>query len=272
MPSDFLPDLNEGDIVYTVVTKNGMSLSKTEEIIQNLEQKISDQKEIDKTFARVGISQAGLDLMPQNSADIFVILKSKFKGDAKKISEKLYQKVKDNCSECEVTESQPIKMRFNEMLEGSRADLSLKIFGENLEELMVITEKIKNLLHEKPAIKEIEEDFINSIRKGSFVDVVPDYTQIAKHQVTVSDINNDLKDAMAGIKVGNFYATEFPISIILHLNEKNRNDIGAIGNIPIGLQEAEVFRWIRLLICVKAKTLLQSRVSLAKDIPAFRFI
>lgn len=241
MSSDFLPELNEGDIVYTVVTKNGMSLSKTEEIIQGLEQKIAGEKEIEKTFSRVGISQAGLDLMPQNSADLFVVLKKKFRGDAKKISERIYQKVKDNCADCEVTESQPIKMRFNEMLEGSRADLSLKIFGEDLNVLMEITEKIKNLLHEKPAIKEIEEDFVNSIRKGSFINVAPNYTQIAKHQVTISDINNDLKDAMAGIKVGNFYATEFPISIVLHLSEKNRNDINAIGNIPIGLSDGGSF-------------------------------
>ena len=241
MPSDFLPELNEGDIVYTVIAKNGASLSRTEEIIQSLEKKIAKEKEIEKAFSRVGVSQAGIDLMPQNSADLFVILKRKFKGDAKKISEKLYQKVKENCAECEVTESQPIKMRFNEMLEGSRADLSLKIFGENLEELMVITEKIKNLLHEKPAIKEIEEDFINSIRKGSFIDVVPNYTQIAKHQITISDVNNDLKDAMAGIQVGNFYATEFPISIVLHLSEKIRNDVNSIKNIPIGLPDGGSF-------------------------------
>ena len=241
MPSDFLPELNEGDIVYTVIAKNGASLSRTEEIIQSLEKEIAKEKEIEKAFSRVGVSQAGIDLMPQNSADLFVILKRKFKGDAKKISEKLYQKVKENCAECEVTESQPIKMRFNEMLEGSRADLSLKIFGENLEELMVITEKIKNLLHEKPAIKEIEEDFINSIRKGSFIDVVPNYTQIAKHQITISDVNNDLKDAMAGIQVGNFYATEFPISIVLHLSEKIRNDVNSIKNIPIGLPDGGSF-------------------------------
>ena len=241
MPSDFLPELNEGDIVYTVIAKNGASLSRTEEIIQNLEKEIIKEKEIEKAFARVGVSQAGIDLMPQNSADLFVILKKDFKSDAKKISEKLYQKVKENCAECEVTESQPIKMRFNEMLEGSRADLSLKIFGENLEELMVITEKIKNLLHEKPAIREIEEDFINSIRKGSFIDVVPNYTQIAKHQITISDVNNDLKDAMAGIQVGNFYATEFPISIVLHLSEKIRNDINSIKNIPIGLPDGGSF-------------------------------
>jgi cobalt-zinc-cadmium resistance protein CzcA len=179
--------------------------------------------------------------MPQNSADFFVILKSEFKGDAKKISEKIYQKIKENCEECEVATSQPIKMRFNEMLEGSRADLSLKIFGEDLNVLMATAEKIKNLLHEKPAMKEIEEDFIYAIRKGLFIDVVPDYTQIAKHQVTVADINNDLKDAMAGIQVGSFYATEFPVPIILHLSEKSRNDINGISNIPIGLPDGGSF-------------------------------
>ena len=237
MSSDFLPELNEGDIAYTIVAKNNASLSKTEEIIRDIEQKIAGEKEVDKTFSRVGISDAGLDLMPQNSADIFVVLKNEFKSDASKISTRIYQKIKIICTDCEISESQPIKMRFNEMLEGSRADLSLKIFGEDLNELMIITQKIKTLLDKKPEVKEMEEDFINSIRKGSFIDVVPNYTQIAKHQITISDVNNDLKNAMAGVQVGNFYATEFPISIVLHLSEEIRNDISEIGNIPVGLSD-----------------------------------
>jgi len=241
MPSDFLPELNEGDVVYTIVAKNGASLSRTGEIMQNIERQISNEKEIEKTFSRVGVSEAGLDLMPQNSADLFVILKKEYKSNAPEISQKIHQKIKDSCVDCETTASQPIKMRFNEMLEGSRADLSLKIFGEDLNVLMTITEKIRNLLHEKPQIKEIEEDFINSIRKGDFIDVVPNYTQIAKHQITISDVNNDLKDAMAGIQVGNFYATEFPISIVLHLSEKNRNDTNAIGKIPVSLADGGSF-------------------------------
>lgn len=241
MPSDFLPELNEGDIVYTVVAKNGSSLSKTQELVQKIEQQINSEKEIERTFARIGVSQAGIDPMPQNSADLFVIVKQQFKSDAKKISDRIYKKISAECEECEVTESQPIKMRFNEMLEGSRADLSLKIFGEDLNVLMEITEKIKNLLHEKPAIKEIEEDFINSIRKGGFIDVIPNYTQIAKHQVTISDVNTNLKDAMAGIQVGNFYATEFPISIVLHLSEKIRNDPQTIANIPVSLPDGGSF-------------------------------
>ncbi|MBU6140218.1 MAG: CusA/CzcA family heavy metal efflux RND transporter [Proteobacteria bacterium] len=241
MPSDFLPSLNEGDIVYTIATKEGSSLSKTVRVVAEIEQKLSEEKEIEKIFSRLGVSQSGLDLMPQNSSDSFVLLKKEFKNDAKKISEKLYKKIKEFCPECEVTQSQPIEMRFNEMLEGSRADLSLKIFGENLEELISITEKIKDLLRKNENIKEIEKDFINSIRRGNFVDVAPNYGEIARHQIAISNVNNDLKNAMAGIQVGNFYATEFPISIVMHLSEKNRNDIAAIGKIPVSLSDGGSF-------------------------------
>lgn len=132
-------------------------------------------------------------------------------------------------------------MRFNEMLEGSRADISLKIFGDDLNVLIEVTEKIKSILHNKPQIKGIEKDFINSIRTGKFIDVVPSYTQVARQQITISDVNNSLKDSMAGIRVGSFYATEFPIAIMLHLNEKNRNDLASISNIPVGLLDGGSF-------------------------------
>lgn len=245
MPSDFLPELNEGDLVYTVVTKEGTSLTKTKEVVQQLEEKLMAEKQVDKTFSRVGVSEAGIDPMPQNSADVFVVLKKDYKNSAKQFGDALYQKIRTDflkdCEDCEATESQPIKMRFNEMLEGSRADLSLKIFGDDLNVLMDVTEKIKSTLHEKPQIKEIEQDFINSIRKGSFVDVVPNYQQIARQQITVSDVNNDLKDSMAGIRVGSFYATEFPIAIMLHLNEANRNDLSSIASIPVGVADGGAF-------------------------------
>jgi cobalt-zinc-cadmium resistance protein CzcA len=237
MESDFLPQLNEGDLVYTIVAKEGTSLSKTKEIISELEKKIIDEKEVDKTFSRIGTGQSGLDPMPQNSGDIFLVLRDEYKNNAKKISSKFYEKLKANCVDCDVSQTQPIEMRFNEMLEGSRADLSLKIFGEDFEVLIATTEKIKNLLQKQDDIKTIEKDFVNSIRKGDFIDVVPDYSKIARNQISISNLNNDLSNSMAGIKIGNFYTAEFPISIILHLNEKDRNKIDSIGNIAIGLSD-----------------------------------
>jgi cobalt-zinc-cadmium resistance protein CzcA len=241
IPSDFLPSLNEGDIVYTISTKEGSSLSKTAETLLAIESKLSSEKEIDKIYSKIGVSDAGLDLAPQNSADSFVIIKPNYKKNAPALSEKFSKKIQEVCPECSVNKSKPIEMRFNEMLEGSRADLSLRIFGENLDELLKITEKIKEILSEDKGLKSAEKDFINSIRRGTFIDVIPDYSQITKHQIAISNLNNDLKNAMAGIKVGNFYATEFPISIVMHLSENSRNKTSIIGKIPISLNDGGSF-------------------------------
>jgi cobalt-zinc-cadmium resistance protein CzcA len=245
MSSDFLPDLNEGDIVYTITAPDRTSLSKTGEIISTLESKITNEKEVAKVFSRIGISQAGLDLMPQNSADVFVILKDEYKRSAKKIGSNLYIKIKDDflkdCLNCDISELQPIKMRFNEMLEGSRADLSLKVFGDDLNSLILISSKIEDLLSKDSQVKSVKQDFINSIRKGFFVNIVPNYEKIARYQVTISDLNNDFKNSMIGVKVGNFYETAFPIGIVLHLNEVSRNNIDSISNMPISVNDGGSF-------------------------------
>lgn len=241
MASDFLPNLNEGDLVYTIVAPEGTSLSKTIEFSKKVEEKLKNEPEIDKVFVRIGSSQSGLDPMPQSSADLFVILKEERKSLAHKIAPSLLLKAKQGCNLCEITYTQPIAMRFNEMLEGSRADLSLRIFGENLTILMEITKKVSDLLKQQPQVLELGEDFINSIRSGYFVDVKPDYQKIVRHQVRLSDINHDLSNAMAGFEVGRFYGSEFPISIILHLSEKSRDRLRSIESIPVALPDGGSF-------------------------------
>ena len=105
---------------------------------------------------------------------------------------------------------------------------------------MNVTEKIKSILEDQSQIKEIE-DFINRVRKGKFIDVIPNYEQISRQQISISDVNNDLKNSMAGIRMGSFYATEFPIAIMLHLNESSRNKLESIANIPIGVSDGGSF-------------------------------
>lgn len=243
--SDFLPTLNEGDIVFNLVAQDSTSLSKTVEICKNIEKKILETEiaklKIDKIFSRIGSSQSGLDPMPQNSGDIFLIIKNQFKSDAKSIANQLNDIVKQQCLDCEISYTQPISMRFNEMLEGSRADLSLRIFGEDLEKLIIATKNIKKILHQFPEVQEVNQDFINSIRKGNFIDIIPNYPKIIQHQINLSDVNSDISNAMVGYQVGRYFATEFPISIILHLSEKNRQHIDSISAIPVALNDGGSF-------------------------------
>jgi len=243
--SDFLPKLNEGDIVFNLVAKDSESLSSTIEICKNIEEKIINtpiaKEKISKVFSRIGSSQSGMDPMPQNSGDIFLILKNEFKADAPNVAFQLNDLLKAQCPSCEISYTQPISMRFNEMLEGSRADLSLRIFGDNLEKLIEVTQNIKTLLNQDPQVNEVNQDFINSIRKGNFIDIIPDYQKIIKHQIRLSDVNDDISNAMVGFEVGRYFATEFPISIVLHLSEKNRQKIDSIATIPVALRDGGSF-------------------------------
>jgi len=245
LPSDFLPDLNEGDIIFTIVADESSSLNNTQNIIQQIEKKIIQENQVDKTFSRIGIAESGMDLMPQNSGDIFIILKENSKifapQIAKNILTKINQQISAICQNCEISISQPIKMRFNEMLEGSRADLSLKIYGEDFNKLIEISDKIKDSLKNNSQLKNIEKDFVNSIRQGKFIDVIPNYSEIARQQITIEDFNNDLKNSMAGIRVGSYFATQFPLAIIMHLNEGNRNNIDSINKIPVSMKDGGSF-------------------------------
>ncbi len=245
IPSDFLPKLNEGDIVFNVVAQDSTSLSKTVEICKNFEEKIiADpiaKDKILKIFSRIGSSQSGMDPMPQNSGDVFLILKNEFKPQSLEIAKALSDVLKKQCFDCEISYTQPISMRFNEMLEGSRADLSLRIFGDNLQNLIEVTQNIKTILSKDQQVIEVNQDFINSIRKGNFIDIIPDYQKIIKHQIGLNDLNVDISNAMVGFEVGRYFATEFPISIILHLSEKNRHQIDTIATIPIALRDGGSF-------------------------------
>lgn len=241
MPSDFLPNLNEGDTIFTIAMHDGTSLSRTIDVTKEASKIIKEDSRVEKVFSRIGTSESGLDPAPQSVSDIFIILKESYKGDAIKVSNEVYQKIKNICKDCDISETQPIKMRFNEMLQGSRADLSLKIFGENLDVLMQSAQKIRNLLSENSQIKNIEQDLLNSIKLGNAIDITPDYYKIAKNQVGISDINTNVANTMGGLTVGNFYAFEFPIAIVVHMNEDNRNRLESIRKIPISLQDGGSF-------------------------------
>ncbi len=157
------------------------------------------------------------------------------------IANNIYADISKQYVQYNIVDTQPIKMRFNEMLEGSRADISLKVFGEDLNNLMKITEQIVAMLQKNKNVKQVEGDFIYSVRKGPIVDVIPNYTQIAKHQVTIADVSGDVKNSMGGINVGNLYFSEFPIPVVVHISEYARNNLDTIHNIQIGLADGGSF-------------------------------
>lgn len=128
-------------------------------------------------------------------------------------------------------------MRFNEILEGSRADVSLRIFGSDLNKLIEYIDQAKEIIEKIKGVDESEMDALTALRKSPVLNISLDYNSMAKYGVNISDANQTLEMAMSGVQVGNFYEVDRRFPVILHLAEEIRNDEKQIERIPVALSD-----------------------------------
>lgn len=249
--SDFIPQLDEGDLIIGLVrdTSIGIDSSIAEQL--KADKIIKDFPEVEIVFSRMGTPESATDPMGVNFADTFVILKKdpsqwpKIKSadgtERKRTKEELYEAITQRISKelpgHEYSPSQPIEMRFNEILEGSRADVALRIFGPDLNKLIVYMDKSKEIIGKIRGVDEAEMDALTALRKSPMMDINLDYDKMAKSGVTLNEANSTLQMAMGGIQVGNFYEIDRRFPIVLHLAEELREDTKNIENIPVGLPD-----------------------------------
>lgn len=128
-------------------------------------------------------------------------------------------------------------MRFNEILEGSRADVSLRILGSDLDKLLEYSIQAKNILEGTPGISSLESDPLTALTRSPVLDVVLDYEKMAKYGIALKDVNGILEAAMSGREVGSYYEEDRRFPIVLHLDESLRDQIEEIAKVPVGLPE-----------------------------------
>lgn len=251
--SDFMPPLNEGDMVINLVHDAKISLTESLERQKRVERIISAYGEVERVFGRIGTSEAATDPMGVNLGDIFVILKKDtnhwrkgargnmiskdelfalIETEIKPILEKT-----TTLDETEIVQSQPIAMRFNEILEGSRADVSLRIFGKDLDTLVDLQDKAVEILKKIPGAREVELDALTALRKGAMLNAKLRYDKLNYYGISVSDVNESLQTAMVGQIVGNYYEYDWRFPILVKLSESHRERTSQIANIPISLTE-----------------------------------
>jgi cobalt-zinc-cadmium resistance protein CzcA len=128
-------------------------------------------------------------------------------------------------------------MRFNEMLEGSRADLSLKIFGTNLGELYDYGKKAEEILLPVRGVESIEQDPLTALRKGPVLDITPEFRKLAGFGITLNELNNSVEMSLAGREVGSYVENNIRFPIVVHLEESLRDDVNQIEKLPIELPQ-----------------------------------
>jgi cobalt-zinc-cadmium resistance protein CzcA len=244
--SDFMPALNEGDMTIQFVHDSKISLTESIRRQRKIEKMILKYPQVNTVFARTGTSEAATDPMGVNLVDTFIILeKGPSENNRKDIQteskQELFEKIRGEIEvefkDVEVMQGQPIEMRFNEILEGSRADVSLRIYGKDLDALTDLQNKAKEILEGIPGVSEVELDALTALRKSPVLDVKLDFEKIARYGVGISLVNEILETTMAGKEVGSFYEYDWRFPIVVRLMETHRNNIQEISNIPVTLPE-----------------------------------
>lgn len=239
MGSEFVPTLNEGDIALHAIRIPGTSLTTAVEMQYELEQKIKTFSEVERVFSKIGTAEIATDPMPPSVADVFIILKpeSEWSGEYQSKAElvvAMEQAVKGvPGNNYEFT--QPIEMRFNELLTGVRADVAVKIFGDDMDVLLSVGEQIEAVLETVPGAADVRIEQITGL---PILTVQMDRTKMARYGLNVQDVQDTIMIAVGGRSTGLIYEGDRRFELQVRLPEQLRGDIEALKRLPIRLPTA----------------------------------
>ena len=238
--SEFAPQLNEGDIALHAMRIPGTGLEQAVEMQRILEQTIKGFPEVDKVFARIGTAEVATDPMPPNVADNFVILKprsewpdtSKTKSELVGEIESALVKLPGNNYEF----TQPIQMRFNELISGVRADLGVKIFGDDLDQLVKTANDVLSIVN---SIEGAADARVEQVTGLPTLSVKPKRTALGRYGLNVTDLQDWVSAAVGGESAGILYEGDRRFELVVRLPETLRRDVNGLKYLPIPLPNGD---------------------------------
>ena len=234
MGGEFVPTLDEGDFVIQPVLKTGTSLGKTIEITTRIEKILLDNfPEVDQVVTRIGAAEVPTDPMSMEESDVIIKLKPKKEWTSAKSKDALADKFKEALTVIpgmEVEFTQPIEMRFNELVTGVRADVAIKIFGENLSVLANKADEIKRLIENVEGAADISVEKVEGLPQMS---VKFNRSKIARYGLNISDLNDVISMGFAGKTAGSVFEGEKRFDLVLRLQENNRKNMESLQNLYV---------------------------------------
>ncbi|MGK7397096.1 MAG: CusA/CzcA family heavy metal efflux RND transporter [Candidatus Cyclobacteriaceae bacterium M3_2C_046] len=236
MGGEFIPTLDEGDYVIQPVLKPGTSLSETIRINTSIENILLENfPEVEQVVTRIGAAEVPTDPMSMEMSDIIVILKDKDEWVSADSKELLADEMKEKLSVIpgigyEFT--QPIEMRFNELITGVRADVAVKIYGEDLDLLYEKGNEIKNLINRVEGASDVNVEQIVGLPQ---VSVVYNRQKLAKYGLKINDLNDMIRMSFAGKTAGSVFEGEKRFDMVVRLNEHYRNNLETISDLYLDL-------------------------------------
>ncbi|RJG05444.1 CusA/CzcA family heavy metal efflux RND transporter [Noviherbaspirillum cavernae] len=241
MGSEFVPSLNEGDFAIQALRIPGTSLSQSVAMQQQLERTLKKQHpEIDRIFARTGTAEIASDPMPPNISDGYIMLKPQDQWpEPKKSRDELLAAVQRTLAKIPGSNyefSQPIQLRFNELISGVRSDVAVKLFGDDMDVLNDTAARISSVLGRVAGAAEVKVEQTTGL---PMLTVNIDREKASRYGLNVGDVQDMVATAIGGKEAGTLFQGDRRFDIIVRLPESLRNDLEAMKRLPISLPRAE---------------------------------
>jgi cobalt-zinc-cadmium resistance protein CzcA len=236
---EFTPTLDEKNIVMEVRRAPSTALSQSQAMQLLIERQISKFPEVAFVFSRTGTPDLAADPMPPNASDTYIIVKPQNEWpDPGMTKDELIRRIEAEATKLpgnKVSFSQPIEMRFNELIAGVRADLAVKVFGDDFPEMQRTAGRIADVLRKVDGAESVKVEETTGL---PFLEIRIDKAEIARRGLSLASVQDLIETAVGGRSAGLVFEGDRRFPIVVRLNDTLRNDISALENLPVPLPHA----------------------------------
>lgn len=240
MGGEFVPQLDEGDIAMQALIRPGSSLTESIEVSKKIENILLENfPEIKTVTARIGVADIPTDPMPMDIADMYLILeKDKDKWESSETKEGLIELIKEKLNEeltgVNLVFTQPVELRFNELLEGVREDIAVKLYGEDLEVLSEKVQEMANIIQTVPGAGDVNAERTSGLPQMT---VRFNRDKIAQYGLDIQKVNDYISTAFAGGTAGVIFEGEKRFDLVVRFDEDHRKNIDDLRGMYIDLPD-----------------------------------
>lgn len=233
MGGEFIPQLQEGDFTFEFKMPLSASLSQSIETSMQASRIIKQFDEVKVVVGKTGAGEVPTDPMPPGATDLMVILKPQSEWKSHRTYDELGEAIEDKLKVIPgvfVEKTQPIQMRFNELMTGIKQDVAVKIFGENLDSLSLYAKKVEKAIINVHGVSRPQIEQVDGLPQ---INVEYDRTRLANYGINVEDVNNVLSTAFAGKSAGVVFENERRFDLVVRLDSTHRSSIEDVNNLMI---------------------------------------
>jgi heavy metal efflux pump (cobalt-zinc-cadmium) len=233
---EFIPQLEEGDLAAAVITLQGGSLSNSVEQVQKANKILLDKfPEIKHTVCKIGAGEIPTDPTPMETGDYVITLKDKSEWTSAKTREELVGKMEEALiplAGVKFEFQQPIQMRTNELLSGSKQDIAIKIFGDDLNTLAEKASQVEKIIQKVQGVEDINVEKVTGLAQ---IQIEYNRDRMAQYGLSIEEVNRVLRTAFAGSQAGVVFDEEKRFGMVVRLDKDYRQSLDDVKNLSVAL-------------------------------------